>query len=158
MSWSTGLIVLVIFIALISFYGNQFSTVLTNYSSNLQTTAVQNANAKALAPNTSSPGTVICDLHITFKPQFNEQNAFSISSAQWQINGGASYNWFNCNVVGGLKQQSWIPQVDNFYYQLGTASKKKMDLISLGQTLHLNLVMTGKDGSVKSYQNDPFLT
>lgn len=158
MGLTGGLIAVAVILVIVSFYGNQISTFLTTAQTNAQNAYVTSTNAKVLAPNTSNPGTVVCNLHVTFKPQFDEQNLFSITSGQWKINGGASYNWFNCNVIGKLTTASLIPQFDNAYWQFGSASKQKLDLISVGQTIHLNLVITGSDGTVKSYQTDPFLT
>lgn len=159
MGWEGGLIALGIVLVIVSFYGNQLSSFVTTYQTNAQNAYVASTNTKTLAPNTSNPGTVVCDLHVIFKPVIDEQAFYSISSNQWVINNGASYNWFNCNVVAGkLTTASLIPQIDNFYYQIGSSAKKKLDLISLGQTIHFNLIVTGADGSVKSFQTDPFLT
>lgn len=150
------LIAVIILVVVFSFYGNQITSFLTT----TQNSITQSTNAKTLTIPNDISGQTICDLHVVFKPNLDEQSVISISSDQWIMNHGASYNWFNCNVNSKAVTASLIPQVNDLYFQLGSNVKKQkqLNLVSLGQTIHYNLVVRSPDGFVKSYQTDPFLT
>lgn len=156
MNVGVTLIVLAIILVAVAVEWKQVQEIFSAGLATVQATNV--ASAIGISPKA---GQYVCDLKIGFNPQLVSLPALGQSlgttplgiNAGWQLQ-GAQYSWQNCHNYG--TPLSLVP------WPYGVASSNALVpadiLLSSGGTVHIWLTVTAPDGSIKSYQSDPFCT
>lgn len=157
-------VVAIIIVAAFAFFGSQLTEMINGLSN-----TVQGINVNNNLQINPVAGQNVCNLKVVFTPTLvalpavgqNVNTAILGVVAGWQLN-GAQYSWVSCHQYGNPLQMNWTPfswiaspPLQNSTSPISTLATNDI-LLSVGQTVHLDLTVVAPNGGTRSYTGDPF--